>query len=358
MENQIKKNIVLTGGGTLGSVVPLLAVAEDLKNDFNFVFIGTKDGVEQSFVDEAGMPFLGISSGKFRRYWSWQNLIAPFSLLSGLIQSFIILKKLKPSLVMTAGSYVSVGVVISAWLLRIPVLVHQLDYIPGLANKIMARFAKKITVSFKKSVKDYGEKAVWTGSPVSQKFLKLAQNTASARKFFNLKSDKPVIFVLGGGTGAVGLNRLISDNLYNLCQICQVIHLTGQGKEIKVAGSSAYHQYETLNQAETAQAYAAADLVISRAGMGTLVELAALSKPAIIIPMPDSHQEANAEALAKTDAVIVLKQKKLDSLSLYRYIKQTLADEKRMKQKTENYGQVLRTDANKAIDIIIKELVS
>jgi UDP-N-acetylglucosamine--N-acetylmuramyl-(pentapeptide) pyrophosphoryl-undecaprenol N-acetylglucosamine transferase len=354
---QTAKTIVLSGGGTLGSVVPLIALADDLKNDYRFVFIGTAQGPEQTLVKAEGLPFQTVAAGKLRRYWSWRNLTDPFLFLIGLAQSLVILKKVKPSLVIMAGSFVSVGVALAAWCLRIPILVQQLDYVPGLANKLIARLARRIIVSWQKSVKDYGERAVWTGSPVRRQLLKTA-GKSQALKFFKLTADKPIVLVVGGGTGAAELNRLVIDNLYNLTQICQVIHLTGRGKETKTDAFVAYRQFASLGQTEMALAYAAADVVVSRAGMGTLAELAYLAKPAIIIPMPESHQEANAKILAEAKAAKVFQQPRLSSLELYHQIKALLADEAKRQSLGQNLQQLFKADANEAIIKIIKEILN
>jgi len=355
--HQEKKLIVLSGGGTLGSVTPLLAIYDELKNDYNFLFIGTEKGVERKIVADNGLPFLAIKSGKLRRYWSWQNFIDPFLILAGFFQSFYIFKKYRPSLFISAGSFVSVGSAWAAWFLRVPILIHQLDYDPGLANKLMASLASKITVSFKKSLKDYGNKAIWTGSPIRHYFLKNNVSQAEAKKHFSFKEDSPVIFVLGGGTGSLIINHLVIDNLHNLSQLCQIIHLSGNGKEPKIDDSETYLKFSSFSQQDMIYAYRAADLVVSRAGMATLLELANLSKPSIIIPMPDSHQETNAKVLAEAEAALVLKQKTLTSLDLYRQIKKLLADETKLKKMGENLHQTLKTNANKELVEIIKKIM-
>ena len=351
------KTIILSGGGTLGSVMPLLALADDLRADYHLVFVGTANGVEKDFVSEAGLPFLSMAAGKWRRYWSWRNLTDLFLFVVGLVQGWLILKKTKPSLVISAGSFASVPLAVAAWCRRTPLLIHQLDYVPGLANKLMSPLARRITVSFKKSVKDYGHKAVWVGSPVRRRLLTVKAGPTAVAKHFGLTAGGPVILVLGGGTGAVGLNRLITDNLYNLTQLAQIIHLTGAGKEINLDHSSAYHQFAVLSQPEMVLAYQAADLIISRAGMSTLAELAWLGKAAVIIPMPDSHQEANAKVLAEAKAALVLNQKKLSSLELYHKIKELLADEAKRQSLGENLRQVFKPNANEEMVKIIKELV-
>lgn len=357
MESKPKKKILLTGGGTLGSVVPLLAIRDYLDDEAKFFWVGSKDGVEKTIVIEAGLAIYEISSGKLRRYWSLDNLLSPFSIVRGIVQSLKIIKAEQPDLMITAGSFVSVPVAFACWFKKVPILVHQLDYQAGLANRIMARLAKQVTVSFAKSLKDYPDKAKWVGLPVRTELLDNTADVEAIRKNFGLSKDEPVVLVLGGGTGALDLNRLVTDNLYNLTQICQIIHLTGQGKFLKVTNNSHYHQKTFLSQAQMAEAYKIADLVVSRAGMGTLAELAYLAKSAILVPMPNSHQENNAKALQEAEAVIVLDQKKLSSLELYRQIKDLLADEPKMKKLGNNLQKTLKTDANKEIVRVIKDLI-
>jgi UDP-N-acetylglucosamine--N-acetylmuramyl-(pentapeptide) pyrophosphoryl-undecaprenol N-acetylglucosamine transferase len=358
MESKPKNKILLTGGGTLGSVIPLLAIHDYLKDEAKFFWVGSKNGIEKNVVIEAGLPIYEISSGKLKRYWSWDNVLSPWLILLGIWQSFKIIKTEQPNLLITAGSFVSVPVAIACWLKRVPILVHQLDYQAGLANKIMARLAKQVTVSFAKSTKDYPDKAKWVGLPVRTKLLSETSNLETIRKDFKLESDEPVILVLGGGTGAHDLNRLVTDNLYNLTQVCQIIHLTGKGKFLTVTNNSRYHQIPFLNQAQMAQVYKIADLVVSRAGMGTLAELAYLAKPAILIPMPNSHQENNARVLAETNSAIVLSQKRLSSLELYRQIKNLLADEVKMKSLGQNLAKTLKIDSQQEIVEVINKLIS
>lgn len=352
-----KTKILLTGGGTLGSVTPLLAIRDYLADVAQFFWVGSKDGIEKTIVAEAKLQFYEVSSGKLRRYWSLENLLSPWLILIGIVQSLKIIRLENPDLMITAGSFVSVPVAIACWLKRVPILVHQLDYHAGLANRIMARLARQVTVSFAKSLKDYDHKAKWVGLPVRTELLNKITDIEAVRKNFGLNKETPVVLVLGGGTGAQALNRLITDNLYNLTQVCQIIHLTGEAKALPVTNNSRYHQRAFLSQAQMAEVYQIADLVVSRAGMGTLAELAFLAKPAIIIPMPNSHQVNNAEALAKTEAAIVLEQKKLSSPELYRQIKNLLADEAKMKQLGQNLHKTLKIDNQQEVVKIIKELV-
>ena len=164
--NQKKNKIMLTGGGTGGSVSPLLAVVDELKKQgdyYSFVWVGTKKGPEKFMVEREGIKFITIANGKLRRYFCLQNFIDPFKIIFGFFQSIKILNKERPKIVMSAGGFVSVPAVWAAGLLRIPVLIHQLDARPGLANKLMAPFASVVTTTFEKSVNDYGNKAEWIG---------------------------------------------------------------------------------------------------------------------------------------------------------------------------------------------------
>jgi len=391
------KKILLTGGGTGGSVSPLLAIAEELKktyrhceelaasdeaisvsataeiatlrrggfarNDirFSFLFLGTKNGPEKEMVasaaqstgDQEGIKFKAIFSGKLRRYFSFKNLSDLFLIIAGLFQSFFIILKWKPDLIISAGSFVSVPIIWAGWILRVPILIHQQDVRPGLANKLMAPFAKIITVTFEESLKDYGKKAVWTGNP-SRSMEHITHN------IFNFKNDLPVVLVIGGGTGAMAINELIWKSLNELIKFCQIIHIAGKNKihysEFIIQNSN-YQSFEFLNANQIAGAYAASDIVVSRAGLGVLTELSNLGKPAILIPIPNSHQEDNAEIFGQAEAAIILNQKKLTSDILVGNIKKLLEDKFLKSKLSENIKRVIKTGANELIaEIIIKNL--
>ncbi len=352
--------VFLVGGGTGGSVAPLLAIAEEIKKkkpEAEFIFIGTKKGQpEKEMIKDYNFHFKQIFSGKLRRYFSWQNFIDPIFILLGFFQSIFLLIKFRPQIIISAGSYVSVPVVLAGWLLKIPSLIHQQDIIPSLSNKILAPFAKKITVTFEKSLNDFPKKkTVLVGNPVREVIFK--GDKERARERFDLEKNLPVVFILGGGTGAAFLNNLVWQSLDQLLDFCQIIHLTGKGKlEIRNWKSEInyrYHLYEFLTE-EIADAYAVADLVISRAGMNVLSELAVLGKPAIIIPIPDSHQEANAKYFAGKNAVIVLNQKELTSQKLLNEIRKLIFDEKLKNQLQENIKKIIPFDAKEKI---VKEIL-
>jgi len=352
MEKKTKRRkIILSGGGTGGSVSPLLAVAEELGKGgcVDFIFIGSEAGPEKDMVSEAGLPFVAIKSGKLRRYFDWRNFFDIFKIKLAFWQAFFLLLKERPAAVLSAGSFVAVPVVWAAWLLRIPCLVHQMDIRPGLANRLMTPFTRVITVTFEKSLADYGKKAVWTGNPHPITNYELRITNDDARKEFGLSSDLPVVLVIGGGTGAQAINDLLKDSIKGLSSFCQVVHSTGKGKAVEIADKN-YHGYEFLNQDRLFKVLSICDLAVTRAGIGTLTDLAAFKKPAIIIPMPNSHQEDNAEYFAVKGAGLYLKQKELTPEKLVLSIKDFLFDDDGMLGRaSKNIGLIMKEGAAKAV---------
>lgn len=304
--------IVFTGGGTLGSVTPLLAVAEKIREnhkDARFLWIGTRLGPECEVVGKADIPCRKIFSGKLRRYFDWRNFIDPFKIVIGFIQSLFLLSKSKSNVIIGAGGFVQVPVTLAGWCLGIPALLHQQDLKPSLSNLILAKFARAITVSFEESAKFFPkQKTVFTGNPARSNML--AGDREIAKKMFNLEEGIPTMLVLGGGTGAARLNRLIWDALPMLSEHSQIIHSVGRKKiQTDRPDHLRYHHYEFLGD-ELAQAYAAADLVVSRAGMGTLTELAARGIPTILVPISGTHQVDNARYFENKEAAIYFDENK------------------------------------------------
>jgi UDP-N-acetylglucosamine--N-acetylmuramyl-(pentapeptide) pyrophosphoryl-undecaprenol N-acetylglucosamine transferase len=347
--------ILLTGGGTMGSVSPLLAIAEEIKKQkkVELLWLGTKNGLEKKVIKTYGIQFKAIFSGKLRRYFSWQNFIDLFFIKIGLFQSFFILLKFKPDVILSAGSFVGVPVIWAGWLLHIPCLIHQLDIRPTLANKLTSYFAKKITVTFEKSLKDFQErKTIWTGNPIRQE-LRIANyelQIKEAKKIFGLEEDLPIILVIGGGTGALELNKIIIQVIPQLTQLFQIIHLTGGKIETNLVVRKRYCHYEFLTK-EMKYAFIVADLVISRAGIGTLTELCWFKKPSILIPMPKTHQEENAIFFKNNQAAVVLDQNELikNKNLIVEEIKKILQDKNELNNLKENIGKLNKQDAEKEI---------
>lgn len=349
--------ILLTGGGTMGSVTPLVAVMDELKKDggnHQFLWIGTKTGPEKEFIESNKIEFRSIQFGKLRRYFSVKNFTDIFRIKIGVIQSFFIIIKFKPDIILSAGSFVSVPVVFAGWLLSRPILIHQMDIKPGLANKIMSIFANKITVAFKKSLDDYpASKTVWTGSP-TRSHAELGLSKEKLRAKFNLSADLPVLLVLGGGTGAMAINNLLVNHLNEITEFCQIIHITGKGKNPNVTNNPRYQSYEFLT--DISPAYNVADAVLSRAGLGVLSELATLKKPAIIIPIPGSHQEENADMFLEAGAALLINQEKISSEEITEKIKKIMYNETLRAELSENIGKMMKKDAAQNVVKIIKEI--
>lgn len=365
MTDKITKKILLTGGGTGGSVVPVLAIYDELKKsspDFNFEvrWIGTAEGPEKFLMDREKIPFKAIKWGKLRRYWSWQNLIDPFFIKYGFFQSLFYLIKWRPDIVITAGSFVSVPVIWAAWILRIPILIHQLDMRPGLANKIMCYFATTITVTFEKSLKDYGRKAVLTGNPVRGIIGNLTMPKKEAIEKLGFRRDLPIVVVLGGGTGSDFINKMVLENLQELTKKFQLVHITGKDRmnnADKNFDVPNYKSFEFLDTTGMLKSFTAAELVISRCGIGVLTELSHLGKPAILIPMPDSHQEENAQVFADKKGAIVLNQKEIDARIFMDNILNIFNNQELRETLSKNIQGIIQTNAGGKIVEEIRKLI-
>ncbi len=345
--------ILLTGGGSGGPVVPLLAVQEFIKARFpdaEFFFIGTKSGPEAAMVGshDTSIKFATVPNGKLRRYFSIRNFTAPFEVFVGILKSLYLVAAFKPNVVFSAGGYVSVPVVIAAWLLGRKVAIHQQDVEPSMSNQILAPLASKITVSLPASVNDFDQgKVVLTGNPYRSAIL----NAQPAALFDG--EAVPTVLITGGGTGAAGLNEIVAQALPDLTKFCCVVHLTGKGK----AAALALDRYKSLEFTQDMPSLlAAADVVVSRAGMSTITELSVTGKVAVIVSMPDSHQEANAAMLESARAAVVLSQKGLTAANLAAAIKNLLDNEPLKLELSENIKKLTPLDSTAAVSQVILSL--
>lgn len=353
------KTIVFSGGGTGGSVAPLLAVIKELQKkhpDWKIVFFGRMFGIEREMVKIEGLKYYPIFSGKLRRYFSFKNFLDIFNILVAFIQSFIYLLILRPYAVLSAGSFVSVPVAYSAYLLRIPVFSHQQDIRVGLANKLMALVSKKVSVTFSKSLDDFKSKAVLTGNPVRAEFKNINRNREDLLNKYNLNSDLPIIVALGGGTGAQGINDLISKSYDNLKDKVQVVHILGSRKASGIKHDN-YHSYIFLEAKKIAEVLYLSDLVISRCGLGLVTELSYLAKAAIFIPMPSSHQEDNADYIKKHEAGIILEQDRIIPEEFFKKILDILGDDELREKYQKNLYNLVPKEASKKIVNIIEDYV-
>jgi len=338
--------IVFSGGGTLGSVTPLLAVYTRMKQrhpKMRFLWVGTRYGHEKAFVRQYGISFRSIFSEKWRRYFSLRNIIAFIYIALGFLQSLALLLRVRPVLLVSAGAYVSVPLHWAGWVLRIKSVVLQQDLEIGLANKLMAPFATRVFVSLPEALNYFSkEQTVVVGNPVREEIL--AGTKEDSLRKLGLDQSVPVVLVVGGSTGAAALNQLVEKSLGQLVQFCQVLHLTGEGKSDNSKQlAKKYERYHPYTFVRGAMIYAlsAADVVVSRAGFGALSEFSALGKPAIIIPIPDSHQEKNVEFFLRRKAIEAVDERKVSSDSFAQIVRELVQDEERRKRLARQINAVL-----------------
>ena len=345
------KQIILTGGGTAGHVTPNIALLPSLAAaGYQVTYIGSYTGIEKQLIEDLGITYYGISSGKLRRYKSWKNLTDPFRVIAGYFQSRKLIRKIKPDIVFSKGGFVSVPVVLAASHKHIPVIIHESDMTPGLANKIAMRGATKICCNFPETLKYLPkDKAVLTGSPIRHELL--LGNKPAGLKLCGFNTSKPIILVVGGSTGAVKVNNAVRAILPELLKKYQVVHLCGKGKtDASLNGIDGYIQFEYISD-QMRDLFAISDIVISRAGANAICELLALRKPNILIPLPASQsrgdQLLNAASFEKSGYSYVLQEEELTSNTLLKAV-QYVYDER------EEYIQTLKeSKLNRAIPIIM-----
>lgn len=323
--------ILFTAGGTGGHIYPTIAVAREIKKiypgkNLNLYYIGPKDKFGQDLFSKEGIKIKKIMAGKIRRYWGvksfFQNIIdVLFKIPIGIIQAFWYIFILAPDFIFSKGGYGALPAVFSGWLLRVPIFLHESDVIAGKANRFLSRFALEVFVSFPAEKTEFlaKEKMISIGNPIRSEILE--GNREEARKVLNLNSSKPVLLVVGGSQGAQRINDRILEILPQLLRSFEVIHQAGKNNFKQVQSESKviipnglenyYHLFPDLNEQEIRNAYAACDIVISRAGSGSIFEIAALGKPCFLIPLPESaqnHQLRNAYTYAETGAAVVVEE--------------------------------------------------
>ena len=309
------KRIILTGGGTAGHVTPNIALLPKLSElGYDIQYIGSYNGIEKDLIEPFGVPYHGISSGKLRRYLSARNLTDPFRVLKGFSEARKLIKELKPDVIFSKGGFVSVPVVLAGKRCKVPVIIHESDMTPGLANKIAIPSAAKVCCNFPETLEYLPKgKAVLTGSPIRQELL--SGNKIAALDLCGFTADKPVILVIGGSLGSVVVNNAVRKSLTKLLEHFQVIHLCGKDKtDETLNGTKGYCQFEYVKD-ELRDIFALADLVISRAGANAICELLALHKPNLLIPLPASSsrgdQLLNARSFERQGYSVVLEEETL-----------------------------------------------
>ncbi|MEZ4358262.1 MAG: undecaprenyldiphospho-muramoylpentapeptide beta-N-acetylglucosaminyltransferase [Eubacteriales bacterium] len=314
------KRIVMTGGGSAGHVMPNIALMPILKkHNYDICYIGSKNGIEKEIIKKEGIPYYEISTGKLRRYLSLKNVTDPFRILKGYFSSIKILKELKPQVIFSKGGFVSVPVVFAASHLKIPVVLHECDYTPGLANKLTIPKAKTVCVSFKDTLKYIsGNKAVYTGTPVRPSIL--TGDKKAGLDFLDFKDNKPILLIMGGSLGAHAINTVVDSILLKLISSFNVVHIRGKNNlNNELKNIEGYRQFEYINE-ELSDIFAATDIMISRAGANAVFEILALRIPALLIPLPKSasrgDQILNAKYFSKNVYSSILFQEDLTEKSL------------------------------------------
>lgn len=321
------KKIILTGGGTAGHVTPNLALLPALREeDFEIHYIGSYNGIERRLIEAASIPYDGISSGKLRRYFDLKNFSDPLRVLKGYFEARKLMKKYKPDIVFSKGGFVAVPVVLAAKHYKVPVIIHESDMTPGLANKICIPAASKVCCNFPETLKYLPEdKAVLTGSPIREELLH--GDRLAGLQYAHLSADLPVILIIGGSLGSVTVNQAVRGILPQLLKTYQVIHICGKGNlDESLIGTEGYVQYEYVDK-PLRHLFAAADLIISRAGANSICEILALRKPNILIPLSAAasrgDQILNANSFAKQGFSTVLEEEVLTADTLSQAIKET-----------------------------------
>lgn len=323
-KNRKSTHIALTGGGTAGHVSLHLALMASMQaRGWQLSYVGSK-GIERELIAKTGLPFFVIASGKLRRYLSVENVLDIFRVFLGLCQSLVHFLAHRPDAVFSKGGFVSVPVVVAAWILRIPVIIHESDVTPGLANRIAGTFAKKIMYSFPETAAYLQQhKSVYVGPVVRSDLLSGDRSRGLALCGFDPADGRKNILIIGGSQGAQKINEAIEQALDILCQNYRVIHLTGKGKMIGRKNDRDYAAFEFLSE-ELKDIFAAADLAVGRAGANSIFELLALNKPMLLIPLEAGSrgdQLLNARSFEKKQWAQILREADLNSTALIENIK-------------------------------------
>lgn len=353
-ESMEKKTIVFTGGGSAGHVTPNIAIINELDhNEWNMEYIGSKSGIEKELISKMNIPYHRISSGKLRRYIDFENVKDVFKVLKGCFEARQILKKLRPNLLFSKGGFVSVPVIIAAKSLKIPILIHESDITPGLANKISKRFATKIYTSFEEAMTFFpANKTQFIGSPLRREILE--GSASRGRMLLGFKKNLPILTIMGGSLGARKINEVVRASLSELTKQYQIVHICGKNNiDEAVAHILGYKQFEYVYD-ELADILAATDVVITRGGSNAIFEFLALEIPMLIIPLPLTQsrgdQILNAKSFEKRGFSLTLEEEDLNKDSLIDCLL-------KMQRETSMMKNAMKQSSKKdALSILIKEI--
>ncbi len=353
------KKIIMTGGGTAGHVTPNLALVPLLKEKgYEIFYIGSYTGIEKKLVEDAGITYYGISSGKLRRYHDWKNFTDPFRVIKGFSEANQLMKHIQPDVVFSKGGFVSVPVVMAAARQHIPAIIHESDMTPGLANKLAIPFASKVCCNFPETMQYLPDgKAVHTGSPIRKELF--SGNKEAGLSFTGFSADKPVILIMGGSIGSRFINNAVWASLDTLLEKFQIVHLVGKGNiNNDLVGRAGYKQYEFISE-QLNDIFAMTDLMISRAGANSISEILALKIPNILIPLSAAasrgDQILNAASYEKQGFSTVLQEEELTGELLVSSVEDVYARRDEIKEKMAS-SKLL--DANNTIMNLIENTSS
>lgn len=351
----LKYKIIMTGGGTAGHVTPNLALIPKLKEKgFEIKYIGSRDGIEKEIITKNNIPFFGISCGKLRRYFDVKNFTDPFKIVKGIAQAVKILSKEKPDVIFSKGGFVAVPVVIAASMKKIPVVAHESDMTPGLANKLSAPFCDKLCVTFRESLNYVkGNKGVLTGSPIREEILH--GDKVKGKKICNFNNEKEILLIMGGSLGSKIINEEIRKNLEKLLKEFNIIHICGKGNiEQNLINKKGYTQFEYVSE-ELPDLMNAADYVISRAGANSIFEFLALKKPTLLIPLSKKasrgDQILNSKSFEKEGYSLMLEEENLGQDKLYNKILEL------KERKQELINNMDKSQSKNGVEAIIQVLL-
>ena len=352
------KKIILTGGGTAGHVTPNIALFDSLKKSgYEIVYIGGKNGIEKDLIKSHKIRYHSISTGKLRRYFDVKNFTDPFRIMKGVSDALRIIKKEKPNIVFSKGGFVSVPVVVAARLAKIPVVLHESDISPGLANKLSIRFSNAVCVSFPQTADKFPSSKVFvTGTPIRQS-LKNGDRQIGL-KICRFDEEKPIVLVIGGSSGSLKINKVLRSALDKILCCCRIMHICGKGNiDEKLLEKQGYVQFEYVTD-DLSHLFAAADAVVSRAGANAINEFFELRKPSLLIPLGSGasrgDQILNAQFFAEKGYSKVLYEEELTPEELNLQIIDLVANRGKYTQKMEQSAVSTGTGVSEVMKVINK----
>ncbi|GAA4708447.1 undecaprenyldiphospho-muramoylpentapeptide beta-N-acetylglucosaminyltransferase [Brevibacillus fulvus] len=333
------KRIVFTGGGSAGHVtVNLALIPHFVRAGWKVDYIGSENGIEKQLVQALpDVTYHSISTGKLRRYFDWNNFKDPFKVVKGVFQAQRLIRRLKPHVLFSKGGFVSVPVIFGGWMNKVPIIIHESDITPGLANRLSFPFATKVCVTFPETLDHFqANKALHVGAVIREEIT--AGNGKEGLAFCGFSASKPVLLIMGGSLGSQKINQLVRQNLQQLLERFQIVHICGKGQLDSSVQADGYRQFEYVNE-RLADLLAMTDLVVSRAGSNSIFEFLTLNKPMVLIPLSRQasrgDQILNAESFRKRGYAEVIEEEQLTGERFVQTVLSTYEQRAEMKAKMQ-----------------------